>query len=64
MGNRVLETRFPGKPPAKSDLIKTGKSSLKDLVYRSKIESLRLEMLLSNILCKPNLLTKWLENYG
>ena len=63
-GNWVLETRFPGRPPARSDLNKTCKPRLKDSIYGSKIESLRLKMLLRNILCEPDLLTKWLGNYG
>ena len=58
------KTRFPGRPPARSDLNKTCKLSLKDLIYGSKIESLRLEMLLRNILCEPDLVTKWLGNYS
>ena len=52
------------RPPARSDLNKTCKPSLKDLIYGSKIESLKLEMLLRSILSKPDLLTKWLWNYA
>ena len=63
-GNQVSKTRFPGRPPTRSDLNKTCKPSLKDSIYGSKIESLRLEMLLRTILSEPDLLTKWLGNYA
>ena len=54
----------PPRPPATSGLMKTSKPSLKDSIYGFKIEPLRLEMLVSSIVYKLDLLTKWLANYG
>ena len=59
----IFTWRPPG-PPATSGLMKTSKPSLKDSIYGFKIEPLRLEMLVSSIVYKLDLLTKWLANYG
>ena len=59
----IFTWRPPG-PPATSGLMQTSKSSLKDSIYGFKIEPLRLEMLVSSIVYKLDLLTKWLANYG
>ena len=57
VGNWVLKTQFPGRPPARSNFIKTWKSSFKNSIYRPKIESLILEMLVNYIVSKSGLLT-------
>ena len=59
----IFTWRPPG-PPATSGLMKTSKPSLKDSIYGFKIEPLRLEMLVSSIVYKLDLLTKLLANYG
>ena len=59
-----MKTWKPRGPPAMSRLMRTSKPSLKDSIYSFKIESLRLEMLVSNIVNELDLLTKWLANYG
>ena len=59
----IFTWRPPG-PPATSGLMKTSKPSLKDSIYGFKIEPLRLEMLVSSIVYKLDLLTKWLANYA
>ena len=55
--NRVLKTRFPCVLHVELGHIKLGKPSLKDSIYRPKIESLRLEMLVNYIVWEPGLLT-------
>ena len=59
----IFTWRPPG-PPATSGFMQTSKPSLKDSIYGFKIEPLRLEMLVSSIVYKLDLLTKWLANYG
>ena len=59
----IFTWRPPG-PPATSGLMQTSKPSLKDSIYGFKIEPLRLEMLVSSIVYKLDLLTKWLANYA
>ena len=59
--NRVLETRFTSRCYVKKMPIQTqlehAKSSLKGSIYRSKIEPLRLEWLVNDIISKLDLLT-------
>ena len=59
--NRVLETQFTSKchveKNANSDPIRTCKPSLKGSIYRPKIEPLRLELLINDIVSKLGLLT-------
>ena len=59
--NRVLETQFTSRchveKNANSDPIRTCKPSLKGSIYRPKIEPLRLELLINDIVSKLGLLT-------
>ena len=53
----VSETQVPGVLHMEFCHIKLGKLSLKDSIYRLKIESLKLEMLVNNIVSELDLLT-------
>ena len=56
-GTRVSKTRVPRALHVEFCQLRSYKPSLKGSSYRPKIESLRLEMLINNIVSKPGLLT-------
>ena len=56
-GTRVSKTRVPRALHVEVCQLRSYKPSLKGSIYRPKIESLRLEMLINNIVSKPGLLT-------